>query len=118
MNVKLGIWNANFKNDTFCTLLLVSALLWLAHVQKMINYTVGFWYRHSALDGPARTEAASFVINNEGYICCGYKGGSSPTKLKGFMGNIHLLRAAMVIGHNVPICQLKQVTEVQLLVLP
>jgi hypothetical protein len=114
MNV--SIWNATSKTILFVLFACIGTSL-VSSCTEDDEYTVGVWYRRSALDGPARTEAASFVINNEGYICCGYKGGSSPTKLR------DLWKYTPVEGGNgywthVPICQLKQVTEVQLLVLP
>ena len=79
MNV--SIWNATSKTILFVLFACIGTSL-VSSCTEDDEYTVGVWYRRSALDGPARTEAASFVINNEGYICCGYKGGSSPTKLR------------------------------------
>ena len=34
----------------------------------------GNWVRRSDLDGPIRTEAVSFVLNDLGYITTGYNG--------------------------------------------
>lgn len=38
------------------------------------EYTKGQWIRRSDFDGVARCNAASFTIDNMGYLCCGYRG--------------------------------------------
>jgi N-acetylneuraminic acid mutarotase len=38
------------------------------------SYTLGVWEQRSDFDGVARSEASSFMIDGNGYICCGYNG--------------------------------------------
>jgi len=38
------------------------------------SYTQGVWKQRSDFDGVARSEASSFMIDGDGYICCGYNG--------------------------------------------
>lgn len=38
------------------------------------TYTQGVWEQRSDFDGVARNDAASFMIDGDGYVCCGYDG--------------------------------------------
>jgi len=57
-------------------LLLISSFITLAlsSCTSSSSYTQGVWKQRSDFDGVARTEASSFMINGDGYICCGYNG--------------------------------------------
>lgn len=56
-------------------LLLVSiAMLSMFSCSDDDDDTLGVWYRRSDFDGRAREDAAGFVIDNQGYLCGGYRG--------------------------------------------
>jgi hypothetical protein len=78
MNVTVWI---STKKMILSFLLLCMVMPFLSSCTDDDDYTHGVWTKRSALDGSVRTEAASFVIDNIGYICCGYKGGSAPVRL-------------------------------------
>lgn len=57
-------------------LLLIGCLITFTFVSctDESSYTLGVWKQRSDFDGVARNEASSFMIGEDGYICCGYKG--------------------------------------------
>ncbi len=57
-------------------LLLIGCLIafTLSSCTDSSSYTLGVWKNRSDFDGVARSEAASFMIDGNGYICCGYDG--------------------------------------------
>ena len=73
------------------------------------EYTQGVWMRRSDLDGVARGQASSFTIGNKGYLCCGYRGSN-----KTYLNTIWM----EIIGHNVPICPMRQRDAIVRLRLP
>ena len=57
-------------------LFFVSCLLafTLASCTEDSDYTLGVWKRRSDFDGVARSDASGFMINGNGFVCCGYTG--------------------------------------------
>ncbi len=57
-------------------LLLIScfATLTFSACTEEDSYTQGVWEQRSDFDGVARNDAASFMIDGDGYVCCGYDG--------------------------------------------
>ena len=57
-------------------LLLIGCLITfvLSSCTSESSYTQGIWKQRSDFDGVARSEASSFMIDGDGYICCGYNG--------------------------------------------
>lgn len=61
-------------NRKLLAITLFTASLYVTSCTEDDDYTYGVWERRSDFDGVARSDTAGFMIDGNGYICCGYDG--------------------------------------------
>lgn len=63
-----------FFTGILFSIMLISCTTVFVSCTEDNEYTYGVWKRKSDFDGLARSDASSFMIDGNGYICCGFDG--------------------------------------------